>query len=96
MRLRDVTRTYGTAVMHVWPPQVLAQSGTTFIRPDEGVLKSVRRVGNRLSLTVEHDGREAIGGVELSPDERPSLETVEKLLRANLGKPVQAIGDLDV
>jgi len=96
MKLRDVTRTYGTAITHVWPPQVLAQSGTTFIRPGEGVLKSVRRIGDRLSLTIEHEGREAMGGVELNPDQQPSLDTVEKVLRANLGKPIKALGDLDV
>lgn len=96
MKLRDVTRAAGTADLHIWPPQVLTGSGTTFMRPGEGVLKGVRRIGNRLSLTIEHEGREAIGGVELDPDQQPPLEAVEKLLRENLGKPIRAIGDLEV
>ena len=61
MKLRDVTRAAGAAHLHVWPPQVLAGFGTTFMRPGEGVLRSVRRIGNRLSLTIEHEGREATG-----------------------------------
>ena len=99
MKLRDVTRPAGTACLHVWPPQVLAQfagPGTRLISPGEGVLKSVKRIGNRLSLTIEHEGREATSGIELDPDQQPSLDDVEKVLRANLGKPIKGIGDLDV
>jgi hypothetical protein len=99
MKLRDVTKAAGTARLHVWPPQVLAQSaqsGITLIRPGEGVLKSLRRIGNRLSLTIEHEGREATSGVELDLEQKPSLDTVEKVLRANLGKPLKVIGDIDV
>ena len=96
MKLRDVTRAAAAAHLHVWPPQVLAGFGTTFMRPGEGVLRSVRRIGNRLSLTIEHEGREATGGVELNPDQQPSLDAVEKVLRANIGQPIKAISDLDV
>ena len=96
MKLRDVTRAAGAAHLHVWPPQVLAGFGTTFMRPGEGVLRSVRRIGNRLSLTIEHEGREATGGVELNPDQQPSLDAVEKVLWANIGQPIKAISDLDV
>jgi len=99
MKLRDVTRPTGTARLHVWPPQVLAQfggPGTRLIFPGEGVLKSVKRIGNRLSLTIEHEGREATSGVELEPDQQPFLNDVEKVLRANLGKSIKGIGALDV
>jgi hypothetical protein len=57
--------TLGGAVTHVWPPQLLVQIGPMIVQPGEGVLKSVKRFGNRLSLTVEHEGQEAWGGVEV-------------------------------
>jgi hypothetical protein len=76
--------------------QVLAQPGTTFIRPGEGMLKSVRRIGERLSLIIEHEGREAFAGLELNQDQSPSLDAVEKVLRATLGKPIAILGALDV
>lgn len=96
MKLRDVTRPAGTARLHVWPPQVVAVAAATLMRPGEGVLKSVRRIGDRLALTIEHEGREATSGVELDPDQQSLLDAVEKVLRANLGKPIKAISDLDV
>ncbi len=96
MKLRDVTRTYEGAVMHIWPPQVLVQIGSTIVRPGEGALKRVKRMGNRLSLTVEHEGQEAWGGVEVEQDQRPSLDAVERVLKASVGKSIKEIGDLDV
>jgi hypothetical protein len=71
MKLQDVTRTYGGAVAHVWPPQLLVQIGLMILQLGEGVLKSVKQFGNRLSLTVEHEGQEAWGGVEVQQDQRP-------------------------
>src|SRR5262249_37252871 len=68
MKLRDVTRTYGGAVTHVWPPQLLVQIGSLIVQPGEGGPKCVTRFGNRLSLTVEHEGQEAWGGVEVEQD----------------------------
>ena len=84
MKLRDVTRTYGGTVTHVWPPQLLVQIGPLIVQPGEGVLKSVTRSGNRLSLTVEHEGQEAWGGVEVEQDQRPSVDAVEKVLKASV------------
>jgi hypothetical protein len=49
-----------------------------------------------LSLTVEHEGQEAWGGVDVEPDQRPSVAAVEKVLKANVGKAIEEIGDLDV
>ena len=96
MKLRDVTRTSGMAITHIWPPQLLVQIGPMIVEPGEGVLKSVTRFGNRLSLTVEQDGQEAWGGVEVEQDQRPSVDAVEKVLKASVGKPIKEIGDLDV
>jgi len=58
------------------------------------VLKRVTRVDNHLVLTVEYDGREAVGRLEWDPP--PSLTAVERVLRAHLGEPITAIGYLDV
>ena len=80
--------------MSVWPPRVLSPSGTTFVRSDAGVLKRVTRVNNRLALTIECGGREAVGHLEWDPP--PSLTAVEKVLRAHLGEPITALGYLDV
>jgi hypothetical protein len=96
MKLREVTTTSGRAVTHIWPPQLLVQIGPAMLEPGEGVLKSVKRFGNRLSLTVEHDGRKAWGGVDVQGDQRPSVDAVEKVLKASVGKPIKEIGDLDV
>jgi hypothetical protein len=96
MKLRDVTRTHGGAVTHVWPPQLLVQIGPMIVGPGDGVLKSVKRFGNRLSLTVEHEGQEAWEGVEVEQDQRPSVEVVERVLKASVGKAIKEIGDLDV
>jgi hypothetical protein len=96
MKLRDVTRVDGGAVTHVWPPQLLVQIGPMIVQPGEGVLKSVKRFGNRLSLTVEHEGQEAWGGIEVEQDQRPSVNAVERALKASVGKAITEIGDLDV
>jgi hypothetical protein len=53
MKVHDLKRTSGKAVLSVWPPQVLADVGTTFVRPGDGVLKGVRRIAKRLSLVIE-------------------------------------------
>ena len=56
MKIDDLKRTSGKAVRSVWPPQVLADVGTTFVRPGDGVLKGVRRIAKLLSLVIEHGG----------------------------------------
>jgi len=96
MKLRDVTRVDGGSVTHVWPPQLLVQIGPMIVQPGEGVLKSVKRFGNRLSLTVEHEGQEAWGGIEVEQDQRPSMNAVERALKASVGKAITEIGDLEV
>jgi hypothetical protein len=66
------------------------------MRPGEGVLQSVRRIGSWLSLSINHEGQEVMGGVELEPDQEPLLDAIEKVLKANVGMPIKDIGDLDV
>ena len=81
-------------MVSVWPPRVLSPSGTWFVRSADGLLKRAMRVGNRLALTIECEGREAVGRLEWDPP--PALTAVEKVLRAHLGEPITAIGYLDV
>jgi hypothetical protein len=94
MQIRKLQRRSGETTVLVWPPRVLSGSGTTFVRAAEGVLKSVKRVDNSLSLIVDCEGRQAVGRLEW--DQPPSLAAVEKVLRAHLGEPIKAIGYLDV
>lgn len=96
MRIRNLKRKSGEAVVPVWPPQ-----WTTFSKPgdklavgDAGFLQSVERYGNRLTLTMRHDGRAHVGGLQW--DQPPTVDAVETVLRANLGRPIKAVGDLDV
>lgn len=95
MKIRNLKRKSGEAVVSVWPPPWASSygPGSKFAIGEEGILKSVRRVGDRLSLTIEYDGREHGGSLEW--DQPPALATVEKALKAHLGEPTKAIGDLD-
>jgi hypothetical protein len=94
MQIRKLQRRSGEAIVSVWPPRVLSASGTTFVRSGDGVLKRVTRADNRLALTIECEGREAIGRLEWDPP--PSLTAVEKVLRAHVGEPITAIGYLEI
>ena len=60
----------------------------------DGVLDSVERFDNRLRLRIKYDGREYLGILEWEPP--PALEALESALKANLGREIRAIGDLDV
>ena len=53
-------------------------------------------MGNWLSLSINHEGREVMGGVELEPDQQLLLDAIEKVLKASVGKTIKGIGDLDV
>jgi hypothetical protein len=94
MQIRKLQRRSGGAIVSVWPPRVRSPSGTTFVQSGDGALKRVTRADNRLVLTSEREGREAVGRLEWDPP--PSLTAVEKLLLAHLGEPITAIGYLDV
>src|SRR2546428_408130 len=59
MRIRDLKRKSGEAVVSCWPPLWASayRPGSKLAIPDEGVLRSVRRIGDRLSLTMDYDER---------------------------------------
>jgi hypothetical protein len=96
MKIRQLKRKAGMAVMSVWPPQWASayRAGDYFATGEEGVLHSVRRTENRLDLTMWWSGREHFGVLEWTPP--PALETVENVLRAHIGEPIQTIGDIDI
>jgi hypothetical protein len=100
MRIRDLKRRYGSVVIDVWPPL-----WTSVFRPagshptgdqarDEGVLESVERLGDRLTMRMRFSDRVHLGSLEW--DEPPTAAEVEAVLLANLGKPIGRIGDLEV
>lgn len=94
MQIRKLQRTSGRGPVSVWPPRVLSAAGTTFVRVDDGVLRDVKRTGNRLALTIDHKGKAVSADLEWDPP--PSVAAMEKVLRAHLGEPITAIGYLDI
>jgi len=96
MKIRNLTRKSGQAIISVWPPLWASsyRAGDKFAVGEEGVLKSVRRLDDRLSLTMEYEGREHVGSLRW--DTPPPLDTVQKLLREHIGVPIKVISDLDV
>jgi hypothetical protein len=96
MQIRKLSRKAGKAVVSVWPPLwASAYKGADKMAVGEvGVLKGVKHLGKRLSLTIEYDGREHIGSLEW--DAPPSLEAVESVLKASIGKSIRDIGAVDV
>lgn len=96
MKIRNLKRKFGQAIVLVWPPEWGGSygPGDKFPMGDEGVLVSVDRQADHLSLTIKYEGREQSGILQW--DSPPSLDKVEKVLRANLGQPIKVISDLDV
>ena len=96
MKIRNLKRTSGKVVASVWPPDWGGSygRGDTFAMGDQGVLVAVERQGDHLTLTIEHEGRKQSGILQW--DAPPSVDDVEKVLRANIGNTIKAIGDLDV
>ncbi len=97
MKMRDLTRRAGTRTVPAWPPRWVGSfhSGAALPMPGDGVLASVTPMKNtELRLTIEFDTIEYAG--TLKWDRPPALHAVESLLKANLGREIGEIGDLDV
>lgn len=96
MKIRNLTRKSGQAIISVWPPEWGGsyQGEDKFALGDQGVLVSVKRLGDSLSLTIEYEERKHSGTLQW--DAPPSLDDLEKVLQAHLGQPIKAISDLDV
>lgn len=98
MKMRDLTRRAGSIPVRARPPRWLGSFHPvdTMPMPGEGVLASVTRVAKTslLRLTMTFDGREHSGTLRWDPP--PLLDAVESVLKANLGREIRAIGDLDI
>ncbi len=96
MKIRELKRTSNKTKVSVWPPSWGGSygSGDKFAVGDVGTFKSVRRIGDRLSLTISYEGRDHSGSLEW--DAPPTLDQVENLLTANVGQTIEVISELDV
>lgn len=96
MRIRYLRRKSGNTFVSVWPPQWASsyEAGAKFAVGEVGVLTSLARRGDRLTLTIIYEGREHVGSLQW--DSPPSVDSVEKVLQANLGQALKVISDLDV
>jgi len=96
MRIRDLKRKAGSATVSVWAQGFTSWygRGDKFAVGEVGTLKSVKRQGDRLTYTIEYDGREHLAVLQW--DAPPAVETVQKMLEANIGRPLREIGVLEV
>ncbi len=96
MKIRQLKRKSGGEDVPVWPPRWASSYGRRdlFAVREEGVLESVTRRGDRLDLTMRYENLAHFGGLEWTPP--PAIEDVEKVLRANISRPIKAISELDV
>jgi len=97
MRIRDLTRRRGAAVVSAWPPRVWTSAGTVFTPGHLGVLKSVQRISDRefgdwLAVVAVHEGQEHHGAFRC--DGPPSLIELQHLLQGQIGRRIQDIGDV--
>jgi len=79
----------------VWPPVGGDGLRDTAKLRLEGVLTSVRRIGDRLSVSIRFEGHDhvALVGEWESP---PTGDQVEAALRRGIGRTVQAVGLVEV
>jgi hypothetical protein len=65
MRIRHLKRKVGAVIDSVWPPQwtfsMHPRGGDEILVGDEGVRESVKRMGERLSLTMKYKVASASG-----------------------------------
>jgi hypothetical protein len=97
MRIGDLKRRRGQAVVPAWPPRVWSCGGSVFTPGHLGVLKSVQRIRDRefgdwLAVVAVHEGREHHGAFRC--DEPPSLTELELVLRGLIGRRIQDIGEI--
>lgn len=97
MRIGELTRKRGQDVVTAWPPRVWTSAGGVFTPGYLGVLKSVQRIRDRefgdwLAVVAVHEGREHLGALRC--DGPPTLSEVERVLRGQIGRPIQDIGNI--
>jgi hypothetical protein len=98
MKMRQLAWRSGPVTVPAWPLHWGASTGLEQLTPlpGNGVLESFERIEDStlLKLTMRFEAHEYIGMLTWDPP--PSIEAVELLLQANLGREIRTIGDLDV
>ena len=95
MKMRDLTRRAGARIIPAWPPRWIGSFHPGAALAGDAVLASVTPANNTdLRLTIKFDTIEYAG--ILKWDRPPGLDAVERLLKANLGREIGEIGELDV
>ena len=98
MKMRQLTWRSGPVTVPAWPLHWGASTGLEHLAtmPTNGVLESFERIEDStlLKLTMRFEEREYVGMLTWDPP--PSIEAVEQLLQAHLGREIGAIGDLDL
>jgi hypothetical protein len=96
MKIRELKKKAGSAVMSAWPPSWGGSygRGDRFPMGEQGILVAVERQGDYLSLTIEYEGKKHSGGLQW--DAPPSLDDVENVLKAHRGELIKAISELDI
>ncbi len=94
MTIRDLQQRAGTTM--VWPPQWEESSGPgqPSAVAEEGVLKGLQRLGNRLLLQITINGRRRTARMEWDPP--PAVGAVEVVLLASIGAEIRRLADLEV
>ena len=89
MKLRDLKLRSGKATG--WPPRWVESSGPSDTVAEEGVLEGVERLGNRLLLQININGRRRTASLEWDPP--PAVGEVEAVLLASIGAEVRTLAD---
>jgi hypothetical protein len=81
--------------VHAWPPVWMPGGrGSEGDFGAEGVLMSVKRLEDHLTLRMRYEGRDHTGRLQWDPP--PTLMAVEQILQENLDRAIQDLGELGV
>ena len=95
MKMRDLSRRAGARIVSAWPPRWIGSFHPRAALAGDAVLAAVTPTNNTdLRLTIKFDAIEYAG--ILKWDRPPARDAVERLLKANLGRDIGEIGDLDI
>lgn len=94
MKVRDLTRRSGKAV--VWPVQWVEwpEPGDATVVSEEGVLEGLTRLGSRLLLQINVGGQRRTATLEW--DSPPAVSDVEIVLLASIGATMRDIGNREL
>jgi hypothetical protein len=92
MKLRNLTLRSGKAA--AWPPRWVEFFGPSETVAEEGVLEGIQRLGNRLLLQINVNGRRRTASLEWDPP--PRVGAVEAVLLASIGLEVRNLGDREL